>query len=332
MNLDEFAFLNQQLGGMLQSGIPLEGALGQLSADMRKGRLRDELRALEQDLANGTPLSQALSKRRLPRFYIQMLKMGVAGNNLPRVLNIVADYYHKANSLRSRLKTILIYPGIVLVVSLALSIALALMYGYVLEESAEALGQSGLRPGEVSPSFRLITLWYPVVLIGTVFMLFVAVWIFGGFRHWLRWHLPGFKDATISQTASGIALMIENGSTFSHSLELAREIEADSPAQKELTAWQTRLAEGHKQFRDLAVGGKLFPPLFIWLVSGSGEDWVSGFKHAAEVYYARAVYKVELMLYAVLPIAILSLGILIVTQVIPMVRIFFGAMQFLGGE
>ena len=57
---------------------------------------------------------------------------------------------------------------------------------------------------------------------------------------------------------------------------------------------------------------------------------MSGFKHAAEVYYARAVYKLELMLYAVLPVAILSLGILILTQVIPMVRLFFGAMDFLG--
>src|SRR3954470_9622945 len=143
MNLDEFAFFNQQLGGMLQSGIPLEGALGQLSTDMRKGRLRDELRALERDLSTGTPLSEALSRRQLPRFYIQMLKIGVAANNLPRVLNILADYYHRANSLWSRLKTILIYPGIVLVIALALSIALALMYGYVLEESADALGQSG---------------------------------------------------------------------------------------------------------------------------------------------------------------------------------------------
>jgi len=36
MNLDEFAFFNQQLAGMLQSGIPLEAAQRRLSAEMAK--------------------------------------------------------------------------------------------------------------------------------------------------------------------------------------------------------------------------------------------------------------------------------------------------------
>ena len=56
MKLDEFAFVNQQLAGMLKSGVPLEGALRQLCETMRRGELRDELQAIEADLAQGTPL------------------------------------------------------------------------------------------------------------------------------------------------------------------------------------------------------------------------------------------------------------------------------------
>src|SRR5205814_1571539 len=37
MNYDEFAFFNQQLAAMLRDGIPLEGALSRLCADMRRG-------------------------------------------------------------------------------------------------------------------------------------------------------------------------------------------------------------------------------------------------------------------------------------------------------
>ena len=40
MKLDEFAFVNLQLAGMLKCGIPLEGALKQLCATMRRGGLR----------------------------------------------------------------------------------------------------------------------------------------------------------------------------------------------------------------------------------------------------------------------------------------------------
>ncbi len=61
MNLDEFPFVNQQLAGMLKSGIPLEGALKQLCAAMRRGALRGELEKLEADLTQGVPLAEALA-------------------------------------------------------------------------------------------------------------------------------------------------------------------------------------------------------------------------------------------------------------------------------
>jgi hypothetical protein len=67
--------------------------------------------------------------------------------------------------------------------------------------------------------------------------------------------------------------------------------------------------------------------MFVWLVAGSGEDWMSGFKHAAEIYYGRAAHKIEMLLYAVLPVSILVLGILILMQVTPMLRLFFGLMN-----
>jgi type II secretory pathway component PulF len=37
MKNDEFAFFNQQLAAMLRDGIPLEGALRHLCAEMRSG-------------------------------------------------------------------------------------------------------------------------------------------------------------------------------------------------------------------------------------------------------------------------------------------------------
>jgi len=121
--------------------------------------------------------------------------------------------------------------------------------------------------------------------------------------------------------------MLQNGSTVRNTLDLIREVEGGSPAGREVTVWNARLAEGQRQFPALTAGGKVFPLLFIWLVSGSGEDWASGFRNAANVYYQRAVYKVELMLYAVLPVTILALGILIITQVIPIARAILGPMN-----
>src|SRR5882672_11341418 len=76
MNHEEFAFVNQQLAGMLRDGIPLEGSLRQLCSQMQRGQLRSELQLLERDLAKGVPLATALTARKLPELYVQTLQIG----------------------------------------------------------------------------------------------------------------------------------------------------------------------------------------------------------------------------------------------------------------
>src|SRR5581483_4491224 len=110
MNYDELAFFNQQLAAMLRDGIPLEGALRQLSAGMQDGPLRTEMEQLHADLTAGTPLREALGRRRLPAFYVRMVELGARSNDLPGVLTLLADYYHRTNALWSRLKGLMVYP------------------------------------------------------------------------------------------------------------------------------------------------------------------------------------------------------------------------------
>jgi len=114
MKLDEFAFFNQQLAAMLRDGIPLEGALRRLCQEMRAGSLRTELQALEADLANGTPIADALKGRQLPELYKRMIMVGVKSGDLPGALNMLADYLQRQSSLWTRLKGLMIYPCIVL--------------------------------------------------------------------------------------------------------------------------------------------------------------------------------------------------------------------------
>jgi type IV pilus assembly protein PilC len=92
MKLDEFAFLNQQLAGMLRAGIPLEGGLRQLSATMARGELRQEIEALERDLAAGAPLAEAVGRRELPVLYVRLVQAGVSGGDLTGVLILLSDY------------------------------------------------------------------------------------------------------------------------------------------------------------------------------------------------------------------------------------------------
>src|SRR5260221_256832 len=112
---------------MLREGIPLEGALKQLCAGMSVGPLRAELQQLESDLARGTPIKDALACRALPPLYTRMIEVGVRSNDLPGTLTMLADYYHRANAQWTRLKGLMVYPVIVVVVALGLTVVASLV-------------------------------------------------------------------------------------------------------------------------------------------------------------------------------------------------------------
>jgi type II secretory pathway component PulF len=328
MKLDEFAFVNLQLAGMLKCGIPLEGALKQLCATMRRGGLRSELEQLEADLARGVPLPEALGQRKLPEVYVRLMQVGVASNDLPAMLTLLADHYQRMNNLWTRLKGLMVYPVIVLVSALLLSIFLAVIFGSVAGPLFDSLFlyTDGEPPPGLMPSTaqNLVFLLMPVLILtlltGAVILgLSVPRW-----RRALLWRLPGFKEASLSRFASALGLLLRHGCTPSDALGLLRQVERGTSIGTEVHRWESKLAEGRSRFEDISRGSKVFPPLFLWLVA-SGEDWVKGFARAAEIYQTRAAQRIDMMLYAALPVSILLLGLLIVGQVVAMMQLSFGS-------
>jgi type II secretory pathway component PulF len=324
MNYDEFAFFNQQLAAMLRDGIPLEGALKQLCAGMRTGPLRAEMQQLEADLARGTPLKEALAKRALPPFYIKMVEIGVRSNDLPGVLTLLADYYHRANALWTRLKGLMVYPVIVIVVSLGLTLLLSLTFSRFMPNMFDQFAP-------VSP-LAVAGMWFPPVFLALLALLGLAAFSIPSWRASLRWRLPAFREASLAQLASAITLMLRNGTTLAEALAMAEMLEAASPAGKALAQWRSLVESGQGKPARWPAAATPFPPLFLWLVQNGGEDVTAGFQKAAEIYRSRASYRIELALYGALPISILLLGQMVFWQVVPMVRALIQLMNMIGGD
>ncbi len=311
MKHDEFAFFNQQLAAMLRDGIPLEGALRRLCQDMRAGALRSELLALEADLAQGTPIADALKPRQLPELYKRMILVGVKSGDLPGALTMLADYFQRQNNLWSRLKGLMVYPLMVLLAAFLLSCFLAYILGHFIWNNLESLaGHSGITPVWAG-------IWMAPVLIGLALVAALAAISVSPARHRLRWRLSAFKAASLARVASGMELMLKNGVPLDGALQLVEELEKGTHAETDIAGWRRRLAGGHGKFSEIAEASRVFPPLFIWTVAQSGEDLASGFHRAAELYQSRALYQIEMLLYSFLPCSILALAIMIASQIQP---------------
>lgn len=329
MNHEQLAFFNQQLAGMLKTGLPLEGSLRQIAASMRRGELRDEIEQLERDLAQGTPLEKAIDARQLPDVYKAMVRTGARSGDLPGVLTIAADHYTQTHANWTRLKGLMVYPALVLATSLGLGILLGIIYTYIFREYSAAFGLTG---SASRVPLMIAGVWFPVVCLAIAFVVFLAAVFVRPMRQAARWRLPGFRESSLAQLASTMAVMIENGADLGAAIEVAHRNEGNNRVRRELAAWKERLASGARQFQQMVGPGQLVPPLFVWLVSGAGENWALGFRRAAQTYENRARYRTELVLYAALPVAILLLGGFIISQCVPLMQGFAQMMRDLGGD
>ena len=325
MKYDEFAFFNQQLAGMLRDGIPLEGALQKLCAEMQNDAFRNELQLLATDLSRGLPLAEAVQRRSLPELYRCLLTVGAQSNDLPGVLTLVADHYQRRYTIWTKLKGMLTYPLIVLIASLLLSIMLA----YVLEKlvwPSMAIFNSQMPPGVQ------VALWFPPLVLGVLLVATALLLTIPKARQFLRWHVPAFRESSLAQIAAALALLVRQGVPLDQALALVERMEGGSTAGAEISRWRQRLAAGHAKFSELAQSGHAFPPLFIWLVAHGREDLGAGFQNAADIYHSRATHQADILLYSALPCSVLALGLLIVMQVQPVFHSLTQVMNMLGSE
>jgi type IV pilus assembly protein PilC len=335
MNHDEFVFFNQQLAAMLRDGIPLEGALRKLCQEMRGGPLREELQRLEKDLAKGTPLAEALAARQLPELYRRMMQVGVKSGDLPGALTLLADYYQRQNNLWMRLKGLMVYPLIVLFAAFLLSGLLAVLWLHVIRPGWLGF-LSGVLEGSQLPAFTRLTmplldnLWVYPTLFGLLFALALTALLWPPLRQRVRWRLPAFKEASVARMAASMHLLLKGGVTLPDAIALVAELESGKAAD-DLNRWRNNLAAGQTKFTEVAANNRLFPPLFVWLVANAGEDLAAGFRRAAEIYEARATYRAELGLYAALPVAVLFLGAIILSQGFVLVSGFLVFVQLMNG-
>ncbi|HEX4342168.1 MAG TPA: type II secretion system F family protein, partial [Verrucomicrobiae bacterium] len=303
MNNDEFAFFNHQLAGMLRDGIPLEGALRKLCEEMPRGKLRTELELLEADLARGVPLKEAIRIRDLPELYQRMLLVGVKSNDLPAILILLGDYYQKRYSIWTRLKGLMVYPAIVLVSAFLISCFLCVIVESFMGPSLSFLGGT-------TPRVLAIVSLMPPIFLGMVVVLATIFAAVPGARRYLRWRLPAFRESNLAQVASAMSLMLKNGVPLDDALALMEQIEHGTKAGEELAHWRRAMAEGRGKFSEMAASGKVFPPLFIWMVAQSGADLGAGFTRAADIYEKRTAYRADALLYSALPCAVLALGLM----------------------
>ncbi len=109
----------RQLSILQDAGLPILRSLKILEGNARPGRLKNALIDVIDEIEAGATLSEAMAKcpKVFSRLYINMVKAGEAGGALETILQRLADFMERAESLKRKVKGAMIYPIVVILVA-----------------------------------------------------------------------------------------------------------------------------------------------------------------------------------------------------------------------
>lgn len=108
-------FLTKHLGTLVKAGVPISEAIATVKDQAKSNNLIKMLAVIEREVENGQTLAKSLSKYKdvFDDFYISLVEAGEASGTLEQNLIFLADQLGKDYSVRKKVQSALLYPGLI---------------------------------------------------------------------------------------------------------------------------------------------------------------------------------------------------------------------------
>ena len=122
VNSKTLCTFTRQLSILQDAGLPILRSLKILEGQAKPGPLKNALIDVIDEIEGGATLSEAMSKcpKAFNRLYVNMIKAGEAGGALEVILQRLAEFTEKSESLKKKIKGALTYPICVIIFSVGI--------------------------------------------------------------------------------------------------------------------------------------------------------------------------------------------------------------------
>ena len=225
----------RQLSTLQDAGLPILRSLRILEGQLKPGPLKGSLVGVIDDIESGSTLSEAMSKqpKAFDNLYVNMVKAGEAGGALEVILQRLAEFKERSESLKRKVKGAMIYPCAVITV--ATLIVGFIMY-YIIPKFKKIFDDFGTElPGItvvlIQCSDSVVNYWYlgPVIPFALWLMIkiikknktgaYIVDWIS------LKIPLLGliFRKSIIARTCRTLGTLVASGVPILEALAITRD-------------------------------------------------------------------------------------------------------------
>lgn len=138
----DLILLNQEMLVLIKAGLPIVQVIDTVLEQYTIGPLSNALKQVKEDVKGGAALSTALEKHRqiFPSLYTASIRAGESTGDLPVTIQRYISYLRKLETIRKKIISALLYPSILVVVSI---LAIGLLLFYVIPILSNVFTESG---------------------------------------------------------------------------------------------------------------------------------------------------------------------------------------------
>jgi len=166
--LADIVIFTRQLATMIDAGIAIVQALQALADQTPNKVMRDTVRDICSRVEAGESLSEALVRhpKSFNRLYVAMVSAGEKGGLLAEILARLATYLENAERLRKKVKMALMYPSVVTIVAIGITIFLLVKVIPVFAEIYSGFGSKLPGPTQFLMSLsNIVQHWFIAILL-----------------------------------------------------------------------------------------------------------------------------------------------------------------------
>jgi type IV pilus assembly protein PilC len=225
----------RQLSTLQDAGLPILRSLRILEAQTKPGPLKSSLVGVIDDIESGSTLSEAMSKqpKAFDNLYVNMVKAGEAGGALEVILQRLAEFKERAESLKRKVKGAMIYPAAVITV--ATLIVGFIMY-WIIPKFKRIFDDFGTELPQmtvilINASDAVVNYWYLGPVIPLAFWLMIKIVkknkLGAYIVDWLGLRIPLlgmiFRKSIIARTCRTLGTLIASGVPILEALAITRD-------------------------------------------------------------------------------------------------------------
>lgn len=328
----DISFASRQMATMIGAGIPVAQTLKAIGKGHESANMEKLMLSLSNDVESGTALSVALGKHKkhFDRLYTSMVSAGEESGKLDTLLDRVATYKEKMEIIKSKVKSAMMYPMIVLAIAVVVIILLLLFVIPQFEALFQSFGADlpTLTRMIVDASTWLKTKWWLFFL--TMAALVVIFMFFYKRSHKFRFFLdklflrmPVFgvilKKSAYARFSRTLAIIFGAGVPLVDGMDTVASATGNRVFENAVMSIKSEVSTGRGLASSMQTS-KMFPNMMVQMVS-SGEE--SGeletmLDKVADFYEREVDDAVEALASLIEPLMIVILGVIIGTMVLAM--------------